>query len=64
MIPIFKILKPKLIKTIIDYVTKDNHLDLEVKIINTRIARLEKHSHARRKLICNKKGKSKCRLVE
>ena len=62
MISVFKILKPKLLKTIIDYVTKDNDLDLEVKIINTRIARRERYSHPRRRLVC--KGKKKCELVE
>ena len=37
MIPILKLLSPKLIKTIINYVTKDNELDLEVRLINKRL---------------------------
>ena len=62
MIPILKLLSPKLIKTIINYVTKDNELDLEVRLINKRLEKLERDSHPRRKLIC--KGKNKCKLVD
>ena len=62
MIPILKLLSPKLIKTIINYVTKDNELDLEVRLINKKLEGLERVSHPRRKLIC--KGKNKCKLVD
>ena len=62
MIPILKLLSPKLIKTIINYVTKDNELDLEVRLINKKLEGLERDSHPRRKLIC--KGKNKCKLVD
>ncbi len=62
MISILKLLSPTLIKTIINYVTKDNNLDLEVRIINERLKKLEKHTHPKRELVC--KGKNKCKLVE
>ena len=62
MIPILKLLTPRLIKVIISYVTEENELDVEVKLINRRLAELEKYSHPKRKLIC--KGKKKCELVE
>ena len=65
MIPIIlKLLTPKLIRTIISYVTEENELDIEVKQINKRLEELETYSHPKRKLICSRKGKKKCELVE
>ena len=61
---ILKLLTPKLIRTIISYVTEENELDIEVKQINNRLEELEAHSHPKRELICNRKGKKKCELVE
>jgi len=52
---IFKLLTPKIVNSIMDYVFKENELDLKVKKIQKKIKKLERLSHPRREFVaCNK----------
>lgn len=42
MLPIFKLLTPKVLKAIMDYVFEDNNLDQQMAAMQKRVAKLEK----------------------
>ena len=45
MLPVFKILTPKVIKAIMNYVFEKNPLDEQMDMVLVRIDKLEKDSH-------------------
>jgi hypothetical protein len=55
MLPVFKILTPKVIKSIMNYVFEKNTLDHQMDMVLSRIQKLEKVSHKpRRFVVCDK----------
>ena len=55
MLPVFKILTPKVIKAIMNYVFEKNPLDEQMDMVLVRLATLEKDSHpARSYIVCDK----------
>ena len=60
---ILKILTPKVLKGIMNYVFEENELDIKMQVLENRVSALEKDSHPQRKFVicgtCNKKIKEK-----
>ncbi len=55
MFPLLKILTPKVLKGIMNYVFERNALDEQMDMVLTRIEKLEKDSHPpRRFIVCDK----------
>ena len=55
MLPVLKILTPKVIKAIMAYVFEDNNLDQQMGSVRARLDKLEKDSHPpRRYIVCDK----------
>ena len=55
MLPIIKILTPKVIKSIMHYVFDKNPLDCQMEMVLVRLAKLEKNSHPPRSyVVCDK----------
>ena len=55
MLPVLKILTPKVIKAIMSYVFDKNNLDDQMEMVLVRLEKLEKDSHApRRFVVCDK----------
>ena len=63
MLPLFKILTPKVIKGIMDYVFNKNPLDHQMEMVLNRVDKLEKNSHPKRNFVtcdkCNQEIKEK-----
>ena len=54
MLPLFKILTPKVLKGIMNYVFDKNPLDHQMEAVLNRLERLEKDSHPKRDFVlCN-----------
>ena len=60
---ILKILTPKVLKGIMNYVFEENELDIKMQVLENRVSALEKDSHPQREFVicetCNKKIKEK-----
>ena len=55
MLPILKILTPKVIKAIMKYVFEENELDQQMGSVRARLVALEKNSHPPRSyVVCDK----------
>ena len=55
MLPVFKILTPKVIKSIMQYVFDKNPLDCQMEMVLVRLEKLEKNSHPPRSYgVCDK----------
>ena len=55
MLPLFKILTPKVLKGIMNYVFDKNPLDHQMEAVLNRLERLEKDSHPPRQfIVCDK----------
>lgn len=62
MLPIFKMLTPKVVKAIMEYVFEDNNLDQQMAAMQKRVGKLEKLSHPKREFVmCNE---CKCKIME
>ena len=54
MLPILKLLTPKVIKAIMEYVFEDNQLDMQMGAVQKRLSKLEKLAHpAREFVVCS-----------
>ena len=60
---ILKILTPKVLKGIMNYVFEENELDIKMQVLENRVSAVEKDSHPQREFVicetCNKKIKEK-----
>jgi hypothetical protein len=55
MLPVFKILTPKVIKSIMKYVFDKNPLDCQMEMVLVRLEKLEKNSHPPKSyVVCDK----------
>ena len=55
MLPVLKILTPKVIKSIMNYVFEKNTLDIQMDMVLIRLQNLEKVSHPpRHYVVCDK----------
>ena len=55
MLPVLKILTPKVIKAIMKYVFEENELDQQIGSVRARLDKLEKDSHPPRTyVVCDK----------
>ena len=55
MLPILKILTPKVLKGIMEYVFESNNLDDQMDMVLHRLEKLEKNSHPPRSyVVCDK----------
>lgn len=62
MLPILKILTPKVIRAIMEYVFEDNNLDQQMDAMQERVSKLEGLSHPKREfVVCND---CKCKVQE
>ncbi len=52
---VLKLLTPKVVNAIMDYVFKDNVLDEQMESVRTRLNKLEKISHKPNKCKCKQK---------
>jgi hypothetical protein len=64
MLPVLKILTPKVIKAIMNYVFEKNPLDEQMDMVLVRLETLEKNSHAPRKFVVCDKCKYKIEQYE
>ena len=64
MLSVFKILTPKVLKAIMNYVFEDNELDQQMGSVRARLDKLEKNSHPPRSYIVCDKCKYKIRQYE
>tara|TARA_R100001594_G_scaffold12533_1_gene27770 strand:- start:4376 stop:4579 length:204 start_codon:yes stop_codon:yes gene_type:complete len=54
MLPVLKILTPKVIKAIMKYVFEKNELDMQMESVRARLDNLEKDSHPKKDyVLCN-----------
>ena len=59
---ILKILTPKVLKGIMDYVFNENELDIKIQVLDNRIQELESNAHAPRDfVVCET---CKCKIKE
>jgi len=64
MLPVLKILTPKVIKAIMSYVFDKNNLDDQMEMVLVRLEKLEKDSHPPRNYIVCDKCKYKIKQYE
>ena len=56
---ILKILTPKVLKGIMNYVFEENELDIKMQVLENRVSALEKDSHPQREFVICETGNKK-----